>query len=72
MSIRQNKPRHCPDGGHGSSGRITVRQDFPKNSRRNLSCIRTSSGRDGSIVRTDARPLQVISITGFARPDHKG
>jgi hypothetical protein len=46
-----------------------VRQDFPKFSQRNLSCIRTSSGRDGSIVRTDARPLQVISITGFARPD---
>jgi hypothetical protein len=36
----------------------------------NLSCIRTSSVRDGSIVRTDACPLQVISITGFARPDH--
>jgi hypothetical protein len=46
-----------------------VRQDFSKFSRRNLSCIRTSSGRDGSIVRTDARPLQVISIIGFARPD---
>jgi hypothetical protein len=28
---------------------------------------RTSSRWDGSIVRTDARPLQVISITGFAR-----
>jgi hypothetical protein len=37
---------------------------------RNLSCIRTSSGRDGSIVWTDARPLQVISITGFAHSDH--
>jgi hypothetical protein len=47
-----------------------VRQDFSKFSRRNLSCIRTSSGRDSSIVRTDARSLQVISITGFARPDH--
>jgi hypothetical protein len=43
---------------------------FPKIPRRNLSCIRTSSGRDGLIVRTDARPLQVISITGFTRPDH--
>jgi hypothetical protein len=43
---------------------------FLKIPRRNLSCIRTSSGRDGSIVRTDARPLQVISITGFTRPDH--
>jgi hypothetical protein len=52
------------------SGRTTVRQGFPKISRRNLSCIRTSSGRDGSIVRTDAHPLQVIFITGFARPDH--
>lgn len=47
MTVRQNKPRHRPDGGHGSSGWTTVRQDFPKKSRRNLSCIRTSSGRDG-------------------------
>jgi hypothetical protein len=47
-----------------------VRQDFLKFSRRNLSCIRISSGRDGSILQTDARPLQVISITGFARPNH--
>jgi hypothetical protein len=46
-----------------------VRQDFPKLLRRNLSCIRTSSRRDGSIVWTDVRPLQVISITGFASPD---
>jgi len=69
MSVRQNKPVSRPDGGPWPSGRTTVRQDFPKFSRRNLSCIRTSSGRDGSIVQTDARPLQVISITGFARPD---
>jgi hypothetical protein len=46
-----------------------VQQDFSKFSQRNLSCIRTSFGWDGSIVRTDARPLQVISITGFACPD---
>jgi hypothetical protein len=52
------------------SGRTIVRQDFLKFSRRNLSCIRTSSGRGGSIVWTDARPLQVISITSFAHPDH--
>jgi hypothetical protein len=58
------------DGGPWLSGRTTVRQDFLKYSRRNLSCIRTSSGRDGSIVRTDARPLQIISITGFERLDH--
>lgn len=72
MSVRQIKPRHRPDGGHGSSRRTTVGQDFLKNSRRNLFCIRTSSGQDGSIVWTDARTLQVISITGFSRPDHKG
>jgi hypothetical protein len=63
-------PGGRPDGGPWPPGRTTVRQDFPKFSWINLSCIRTSSGRDGSIVRTDARPLQVISITGFARPDH--
>jgi hypothetical protein len=71
MSVRQNKPVSRSDGGPRPSGRTTVRQDFPKFSRRNLSCIRTSSGRDGSIVRTDARPLQVISITGFALPDQE-
>jgi hypothetical protein len=70
MGVRQNMSGSRPDGKPWPSGRTTVRQDFPKFSRRNLSCIRTSSGRDGSIVRTDARPLQVISITGFARPDH--
>jgi hypothetical protein len=63
-------PGSRPDGGPWPSRRTTVRQDFPKISGRNLSCIRTSYGRDGSIVRTNARPLQVISITGFARPDH--
>jgi hypothetical protein len=70
MGVRQNKPVSLPSGVPFPSVRTTVRQDFPKFSRRNLSCIRTSSGRDGSIVRTDARPLQVISITGFTRPDH--
>jgi hypothetical protein len=60
-------PGSRPDGGPWPSGRTTVRQDFPKISWKNLSFIRTSSGRDGSIV---PRPLQVISITGFTRPDH--
>jgi hypothetical protein len=72
MTVWQNMPRSRPDGEPWPSGRTIVRQDFPKFPRRNLSCIRTSSGRDGSIVRTDARPLQVISITGFARLDHGG
>jgi len=31
---------------------------------------KNTSGRDVLIVRTDARPLQVISITGLERPDH--
>jgi len=70
MGVRKNMPGSCPDGEPWPSGRTTVRQDFLKFSRRNLSCIRTSSGRDGLIVQTDARLLQVISITGFARPDH--
>jgi hypothetical protein len=69
MGVRQNKPVSHPDDEPGPFGRTTVRQDFPKFLQRNLSCIRTSSGQDGSIVLTDARPLQVISITGFARPD---
>jgi hypothetical protein len=70
MGVRQNMPGSRPDGGPWPFGWTTVRQDFLKFSRRNLSCIRTSFGRDGSIVRTDARPLQVISITGFGRLDH--
>jgi hypothetical protein len=70
LGVRKIMPGSRPDGGPWPSGWTTVRQDFPKFSRRNLSCIRTSSGRDGSIVRTDARPLQVISITGFSHPDH--
>jgi hypothetical protein len=63
-------PGSRPDGEPWPSGQTTVRQDFPKFSRRNLSYIRTSFGQDGSIVRTEGRPLQVISITGFARTDH--
>jgi hypothetical protein len=48
MSVRQNIPGHRRDGGHGPSVRTTVRQDFPKISPRNLSCIRTSSEQDGT------------------------
>jgi hypothetical protein len=48
MSVRQNIPGPRPDGGHRPSGRITVRQDFLKISRGNLSCLRASSGRDGT------------------------
>jgi hypothetical protein len=70
MSVRQIFPGSHPDGGPWPSGRTTVRQDFLIFLRRNISCIRTSSRRDGSIVRTDVRLLQVISITGFAGPDH--
>jgi hypothetical protein len=69
MGVRQNMPGSRPDDEPWPFEQTTVRQDFPKLSRRNLSCIRISSRRDGSIVWTDARPLQVISITGFARPD---
>jgi hypothetical protein len=71
MSVWQNKPVSRPDGGPWPSGRTTVRQDFLKFLQRNLSCIRTSSGQDDSIVRKDAHPLQVTSITGFARPDQE-
>jgi hypothetical protein len=70
MSVRQNLPWSRPDGGPWTSGRTTVRQDISGIPRRNLSCIRTLSGRDGSIVQTVAHPPQVISISGFARPDH--
>jgi hypothetical protein len=48
MSVRQNIVGRRPDGGHGPSGRTTVRQDFLKISLRNLSCLRVASGRDGT------------------------
>jgi hypothetical protein len=51
MRVKQNIPGRRPDGGHGPSGRTTVRQDFLKISRENLSCLRTSSGRDGTSSR---------------------
>jgi hypothetical protein len=51
MSVKQNIPGHRSDGGHGPSGRTTVRQDFLKISRGNLSCLRTSFGRDGTSSR---------------------
>jgi hypothetical protein len=46
MRVKQNIARRCPNDGHGSSGRTTVRQDFLKISWGNLSCIRASSGQD--------------------------
>jgi hypothetical protein len=48
MSVRQNIPGPRPDGGHWPSRRTTVRQDFPKFLRGNLSCLRASSGQDGT------------------------
>jgi hypothetical protein len=48
MSVRRNIPGRRPDGGHGPSRGKIVRQDFPKISRGNLSCLRASSGRDGT------------------------
>jgi hypothetical protein len=48
MSVMQNILGRRPDNGHGSPGRTTVRQDFSKISRGNLSCLRASSGRDGT------------------------
>jgi hypothetical protein len=46
MSVRKNIAGPCQDGGHGSSGQTTMRQDFSKISLRNLSCLRSASGRD--------------------------
>jgi hypothetical protein len=48
MSVKQNIPGHRPNCGHGSSGRTTVGQDFLKISLGNLSCLRASSGGDGT------------------------
>jgi hypothetical protein len=47
-SVRQNIPGRRQDGGHGPSRRTTVGQDFPKILQGNLSCLRASSGRDGT------------------------
>jgi hypothetical protein len=48
MSVKQNIAGRRPDGGHGLSGQNTVRQDFSKILLRNLSCLRSASGRDGT------------------------
>jgi len=70
MSVRQNLPWSRPDGGQWTSRRTTVRQDFFENSAEKSFLYKNIDRRDGSIVRTDARPLQVISIIGFTRPNH--
>jgi hypothetical protein len=51
MSVRQNIAGRRSDGGHGPSGRTTMRQDFLKISLRNLSCLRAASGWDGTSSR---------------------
>jgi hypothetical protein len=50
------------DGGHGPLGRTTVQPEFLD--------FRWKSFLLESRVRTVAGTLQVISIQGFARPDH--
>jgi hypothetical protein len=65
MSVRQNIPGRRLDGGHGPSGRTTVRQDFSKISRGNLSCLRASSGRDGT-----SSGRSHVRCKKSARPNH--
>jgi hypothetical protein len=72
MSIRQNIPRHRPDGGHGPSGRTTVRTNFPKFPRRNLSYLRTSSGQDGTSFRRSHIRYKYFPYKALERPDHGG
>jgi hypothetical protein len=62
MSVRQNIPGRRPDGGHGPSGRTTVRQDFPKNFTGKSFLFKSLVQTGWHIVRTVARPLQVISL----------
>jgi hypothetical protein len=50
-----------PESGHGPSGWTTMRQIFPRNSLRNLSCLRASFGRWDNVVRTVVHLLHVIS-----------
>jgi hypothetical protein len=54
MSVRQNIPRHRPDGGHGPSGRTTVRTDFPKFPPRNS---RTSAASNFLIRLSSVRTM---------------
>jgi hypothetical protein len=70
MGVRQNFPRSRLNGGHGHPDVQLCYRIFSKIQRRNLSCIRTSSGQDGSIVWTIVHLPQVISISCFERPDH--
>jgi len=62
MSIRKNILGHRPDGEHGRSGRWTwaVRTDNCANRFSKISAEKSFLIKD--IVRTVARPLQVISL----------
>jgi hypothetical protein len=54
MSVRQNKAGRRPDSGHVPFGRTTMRQDFPKISLRNLSCLRAASAASNFLIRLRA------------------
>jgi hypothetical protein len=62
MSIRKNIPGHCPDGGPGPSGRTTVGQDFIQKFAEKSFLFKDIIRTGWHIVRTVARPLQVISL----------
>jgi hypothetical protein len=62
MNVRQNIPGRRPDGGHGPSGRTTVRQDFSENFARKSFLFKSLVRTGWHIVWTVARPLQVISL----------
>jgi len=62
MSVRQNIPGRRLDGGHGPSGRTTVRQDFLENFAGKSFLFKSLVRTVWHIVWTVARPLQVISL----------
>jgi hypothetical protein len=69
MSVRQNIPGRRPDGGHGLFGQTTVRQDFLKISRGNLSCLRASSGQDGTLSGRSHVRSKKFPYKALERPD---
>jgi len=62
MSVRQNIVGRRTDGGHGPSGRATVRQDFLKNFAEKSFMFKSHVRTGWHIARTVALPLQVISL----------
>jgi len=72
MSVRKNIVGRRPDGGHGPSGQKNCATGFSENFAEKSFLFKSRVRTGWHIVWTVARLLQVISLYGFAHPDHGG